>query len=334
MRNYSYTKRALLRELSENSRVSVTALAKRLRCSRNTVMRNINALEKEFDLKYTLEFNKDISIVQNQVWCVKLGVKPKTKDLKEIFKDDSIIQFAARTEGDFDLIINLVADSSESYIRMAMGIMNKLLPYKSTFEQSHILLIHTGLMSLGEKAIEKLSLANSSIDELDKRILILMNENSRLSYQEMGDALHENVATIRYRLGVLTKMNLIKRFTVILRKPPTEYNTAFFMKCSFTTGIKNRYAKASEYYIDSDEKLPIVNKFQYLALTSGSYILFGIGCFESMESAFKDTVIAHKGLYKYDSPVVYSAKITEVVKGELPIRNIELKKEYRQIAWE
>jgi DNA-binding Lrp family transcriptional regulator len=333
MRNYSYTKRALLRELSENSRASVTSLARKLRCSRNTVMRNIRMLEKEFDLKYTLEFNKDISVVQNQVWCVKLGVKPKIKDLREVFEDDGMIQFAARTEGDFDLIINIVADSSESYIRIGMKIMDRLMPYKLTFEPSHILLIHTGLMSVGEKAIEKLSLANSSIDDLDKRILVVLSNNSRMGYQDIARKLNEDVATIRYRIGVLSRMNLIKRFTVTLRKPPTEYNMAFFMKCSFTEGIKNRYAKAYEYYVSSDDKLPIVNKFQYLAFTSGSYILFGIGCFESLESAFRDITIAHKEIYKYDSPTVYSARITDVVKGELPIRNIDLKKEYKQIAW-
>lgn len=69
MKEYSYIKRSLLRELSGNSRVSVTNLSKRLRCSRNTVINNIKFLEKEFDLKYTLQINKEaIGLIQNSAF--------------------------------------------------------------------------------------------------------------------------------------------------------------------------------------------------------------------------------------------------------------------------
>lgn len=130
MKTYGYTKRALLRELSENSRTSITNLSKRLKCSRNTVKSSMKALEKEFSMRYTLELNKNLlGLTQNELFVVKFGVKPTLKELKEIFHDDYLVQTAVKVEGDFDLLIKVTANSGEEYMKWALRTMLKLLPY-------------------------------------------------------------------------------------------------------------------------------------------------------------------------------------------------------------
>ena len=90
MKEYSYIKRALLRELSEDSRMSVSTLAKKLRCARNTIISNMNILEKEFGLHYTLEFDKEeLGLSQNQIWSIKLGKKPDVNEIRKIFRPES-----------------------------------------------------------------------------------------------------------------------------------------------------------------------------------------------------------------------------------------------------
>jgi DNA-binding Lrp family transcriptional regulator len=332
VKEYSYIKRAILRELSEDSRISVSALAKKLKCARNTVISNMDTLEKEFGVHYTLEFNKEkLGLSQNQIWSIKLGKKAELNDIKRIFKDDNVVQFVAETEGDFDLLINIVADSTEGYLNWGMKTALQLLPYRPTVRASVISMVHTGYIPIQNAVLESLDLSLLDIDKLDKRILMLLNEDSRLTYSAIAKGLDEDVETIRYRLRKIAKTKIINRFTVVLEKPPTEYNMAFFLQHEFTPGIIERYKKARDYYLDIDGKLPIMNTFQYLALTSGSYLTFGIGCFETEEDAIRKGVLAHRELFKEDSAIVYFAKITNVTKGYLPIRSIDIVKDFRPL---
>ncbi len=335
MKNYSFVKRTLLRELSENSRVSFTTLAKRLKCSRNTVVSNIDSLKKELGLHYTVEFDKtSLGITHRHIWAVKFGTSPPTQsELKEIFKDDPYSLLVARTQGDFDLLIHVAADSGWRYTNWRLTTAMKLLKYKPTIKPSMIIMRHTGFTLLNNSLLEKIDMSRHNLDELDKKILMLLNENSRLSLAAMAKSLKEDVETIRYRLRKLSKSKIIRRFTIVLEKPPKNYQLAFFMNLELAPGIMKRYRSAYEYYVENDktEGMPIVNNFQYLALLSGSYIFFGLACFENDEEAFKYAINEHRKLYMEDSPIMEYAKITSVVKGIMPVRNVQLEKDFKQI---
>jgi DNA-binding Lrp family transcriptional regulator len=334
MKEYSYIKRALLRELSENSRASVTNLSKKLKCSRNTIVSNMKKLEREFDLYYTLDLDKGIlGFVQNHVWSVKFGTRPDLDTMKALFADDDFVQFVATTDGDFDLLIRTVSDSSDEYVKWSLKTINKFLPYRPVIKPSFEALTHTGFVPILNTTLKKLDLTRLGINAMDKKIIMLLNNNSRLSYMEMAKKLEVDVSTIGYRVKKLLKSELIRRFTITMKKQPTHYNVTFFVNYQLAPGVFKRYEDAHNYYVNSDGKLPLVNKFSYLAFTSGSYLLFGIGCFDSEEKAIKETVIAHKEIYKEDNPEVYYARINEVIKGYLPIRNIDIANGYRTMDW-
>ena len=54
------------------------------------------------------------------------------------------------------------------------------------------------------------------LDDKDKRILNLLQENSRLSYTEIANELKISEATVRYRVKKLTDAGIISKFTVLL----------------------------------------------------------------------------------------------------------------------
>jgi DNA-binding Lrp family transcriptional regulator len=142
-----------------------------------------------------------------------------------------------------------------------------------------------------------------------------------------------DVETVRYRIKRILKLGLIRRFTTIARKPPKDYSIAFLANYELAPGIVERYNEARTYYTTIDGKLPLFNSFHYLALLSGSYLLFGLGSFENEETAIKQAIMEHKEIYKEDNPEVSYGKITNVIKGAMPIRNIDLGKDYRSINW-
>jgi DNA-binding Lrp family transcriptional regulator len=341
MKEYSYTKRALLRELSENSRSSVTQLAKKLKCSRNTIISNIKWLEKEFGIRYIVQLDKEaIGLIQNQMLTIRFDKKPKPLDIEDIFKNDHFVQLILETEGDFDLIMvrkvpaTSVDGGGEKYVHWGIKTLIQLLPYGPKIDPTMPVLTHIGYTPLLTDTIDKLDLTKFGMDELDKRIIMALNENSRLNYRAISKKLGVDVGTVRYRMRILTNRSIIRRFTIVLTNLPTQYNIAFMVNYNLSPDVKERYREAFEYYSNIDGSLPLVNKFQYLALTMGNHLFYGIGCFEDKSQAMKEAIEIQKELYKKDNISIKHARITKVIKGYLPVRNIDIAKEFKHIKWD
>jgi Lrp/AsnC family leucine-responsive transcriptional regulator len=325
VREYSYVKKALLRELSENSRASVTELAKKLKRSRSTIISNMRSLEKELGLEYTIEFDKQaFGLVQIHLVKMRFGKKPGVEAIRRTFKNDDIAQLVAITEGDFDLFVRVVTDDTEKYVKWALETALKLLPYQPTLEPSMVAMVHTGFMQMPSEILKHMCSTVLGLDPLDVKILTTLNSNARTSYREMAKMFGEHVETVRYRIKKLMSMNLIRRFTVIAKKPPTDYNVAFFINLKLSPGLIARVREAQRYYESVDGCMNIINSFQFLALTSGSSLIFGVGCFPDEETAIKDVVLAHKRIYAPDQPIISFARIKQIIKGNPPIRNIDL----------
>jgi DNA-binding Lrp family transcriptional regulator len=334
VKEYSYVKKALMRELSENSRISVTEIAKKLKLSRSTVISNMHSLEKELGLEYTIEFNRQaFGLVQVHIVKVKFGKKPDVETIARIFKNDDNAQFVAVTEGDFDMFVRVVTDDTENYVKWALETAIKLLEYQPTIEPSMVAMVHTGFMPLPNEILKHMCSTVPSLDSTDAKILIALNSNARISYRDIAKTLGEHVETVRYRIKKLMGMNLIRRFTVIAKKPPSEYNAAFFINLKLSPGLVDRVKEAQKYYESIDGGMNIVNSFQFISLMSGSSLIFGVGCFPDEESAISHIVLAHKRIYAPDQPTISFARVKQIVKGCPPVRNIDLIKNYNPIKW-
>ncbi|MDE1768679.1 MAG: AsnC family transcriptional regulator [Candidatus Micrarchaeota archaeon] len=335
MSEHGQIKKALLRELSENSRISITDLAKKLKCSRNAAIDNIKLLEQEFGLKYTLQFGDDPYVpIRNQIITVKFRVKPKDSVIRAMFKNSKYVSFVAITEGDFDLLIHMVTDSVGEYTRWAFLTFSKLYDYGPLARPSIIDFVHMGFMPIPDADLSESKMKQfGTIDDLDKKLLLLLNNESKLSDSALSKKAGENVDTVRKRTKRLLRSEIIKKYTAILSKPPAyQYNIAFFINYRFCPDIADSYTKLKGYYTELDEKSQLINPFQYIATTNGSYSLFGIGCFRDEETAITGAVLAHKEIFKAADVEISYAKIREVVYGNLPIRNIDIRKEFRPIA--
>ncbi|MGC8538918.1 MAG: Lrp/AsnC family transcriptional regulator [Candidatus Micrarchaeia archaeon] len=333
--NYSYTKKALLRMLSENARASITQLSNFADCSRITASNGVKELEKEFGLFYTIEFDLDkLGLGQRHIIMVRFEKKPKIGALRQLLADDRVVQFASTTTGDFDFLVYAVSPSSLGYMRWETLVQTRLAEYGVTFMPSQMVMSHIGFIPLSSQLVSEMDMHRFGLDETDKAMLLQLNENSRISYRDLAKLVGVREDTLRYRFMRLNRAGIIRRFTVVMKKPPTVYNAAFFVDYKFTAGTEARAKKAREYYMSVDGRMPLVNKFQVLAPISGSHRFFVLGCFENDEDAEESFIKKHNEFFKGDSPTIYSAKIENVVKGMLPIRNIDVRSNYRVVNWE
>ncbi len=323
MKEYSYIKKTLLRELSSDSSCSITELAHRIKCSRSTVMSNMEFLEREFGMHYTIEFNREVlGFVKNQIVLVKFGIKPEREQVEEIFAGNKFLPFVAETVGDFDMLIGIVYNTTDEFLRWRSRALHKLLRFRPSLRASYVTMINAGFLAIPNGVLEKLSLNLLGLDSLDTKIILQLNENARLTNIKIAEKLEVDVETVRYRIRKILKTNLISRFTIVLTKPPTQFNVAFALDYSLGPSTTSAYYNSMSYYKSVDGKLPVVNAFPYLAAVSGRYYFFGIGCFYSEEEAVRNVVLKHKEIFKDDNLEMAYARITNVISGYLPIRNM------------
>ncbi len=71
------------------------------------------------------------------------------------------------------------------------------------------------------------------IDDLDKRIVSLLLENSRMSNTDIAKSLEVNESTVRRRIESLVQQEIIKGFTVCLNNPNVETGVRayIYIKC-------------------------------------------------------------------------------------------------------
>ncbi len=77
--------------------------------------------------------------------------------------------------------------------------------------------------------------AESQIDKLDKRILNLLLEDSRLSYRKIARILKVSPATIMNRVNNLNK-NIIKKYSVLLNYEKLEYEIEVIIELRISKG--------------------------------------------------------------------------------------------------
>ena len=103
------------------------------------------------------------------------------------------------------------------------------------------------------------------IDNLDTRILSILQENSRRSYQEIARELIVSGGTIHVRVNRLKELGIIKGSKIILDYPKLGFDVTVFI------GINLHNASDSSLVLSKLNKMDEITEVHY---TTGSYSLF------------------------------------------------------------
>ena len=327
--------RMLLRELSNNSRSTVTNLSEQIGCSRITTSRLLRRLVEKLKIRFTLELNTSrLGISERHIVMVKFARKPDVKALRDFFGADMYSQNVYLTEGDYDLLIYAVTGNPVDYIRWETKVASELSEYGVVIRPSEYVFAHFGYMPLSNDFVGFIDKYNKQIDDDDKRILSLLNQDSRMGYREMAEKLKMKEDTIRYRIFTLRKSEVIRRFTIAVQEPIGLYPISYFINYRFNkTTTSTRFALARESYMNADDHNPLLNTFQFVAPISGSYRSFGIALFKGKEAALEGAVTHHQRIFNKEDIEITYAGISGVIKGLLPFRNLDIRTNYVKVEW-
>ena len=330
---FTNTQKLLLRALSSNSRATVMELCKSAKCSRVTVAKQLKRLGQKLDIKYTIEVDETkLGASERHLIIVKLTERPSIKTLRAFFAKEKYAQQVYITEGDYDLLIYARASDPVSYIRWETYLASELSDYGATIWPSEFVVTHFGYFPLQDDFIEDIK--EGGLNEKDKRILKILNRSSRTSYTDIAKATGMDKGTIRYRIFNLKKTGIIKRFTIAVQKPPKSYIISYLVNYNFNKTTLSRSALARHSYMTADDTLPMLNTFQILAPTSGSYRFFALALFENEKEAEERALLEHSRIFSKENVQIVHARVTKIVKGEFPFRNLDIKDNYVVIKWE
>jgi DNA-binding Lrp family transcriptional regulator len=321
----------VLRELSTDSRVSLTKLARIAGCSVATANKLLARLVEKLRLRFTLEIELDkLGFAERHVIYVKFHKEPEEAALEKLFKDDPITQDAYICKGDFGLIILAAADTPKNYIRWETNLAENLSEYMPELRPSEFIHDLLGYMPLNGDFVDHIK-EEVKIDKKDRQILRLLNENSRMSYREMGSKLGINEDTIRYRVFKLLRKGIIRRFTVVVQNSGGVVS-AYFARYSFDKRtVDTIFPEQRKHSMSEDEELPLVNRTPMIVLCSGSYRFFGMCYGRTREESLSGGIRWHMNLLRNNNPREAHAIVTKPIKGLLPLRNLDTKQYYRLI---
>ena len=327
-KRYNLLTRKIVRLLSENSRISVSEIAKRLLVSRPTVQDRISRLEKEFGMRYTIELNERLlGLNSPHLIEIRFKKKPDFEKIRVFLSQSYIPQVAFSTDGDYDMVIYANAFSTEEYVHWNMAMMVMLSEYEVMWHPSEVAHRHLGFFPLRNEAIEK-----ADIDENSKKLLMHLNNNSRLNFQQLSKAMGMHFNTVKYNFEKLMKAGYIKRSTITMNPVKGLSFMTLFDDYTPTKGFESSSARAREV-IKFDEEHPLISRYLLSATLMGSHTLFILSAFDDKVLADRFGLAYHKSMYAKHGAKRLSGEIKELILGRLPIRSVDIKKEYKTIMW-
>lgn len=315
----------ILRELCTNSRVSITELSEKYKVSRKIAKERIVALEKEFGLKYTLDLDYEaLGFASLHALHVKFAKKPNPDILRATFSKSKAVQFAAITEGDFDMVLFVLTKEPKDYFKWEIAFWLALAKYGVGTSPSEVIISRLGFVPINTDLIR-----DSAVDDVYKKIITVLNENSRITNTELSKKIGMSQELTNYYLKKLNKEGIIKKYTAVLTTPPTKYNITFFATYTVKDLVGERaQTERQTMFFKEPLEMPIVNGPQMMFSLTGSESTFNLVSYEDLKDGIEKSVAMHDKIYRVDSPKTKYAVIKDVVKGTLPIRNISVKDNY------
>jgi DNA-binding Lrp family transcriptional regulator len=304
----------VLMSLYENSRTSLRELGNEFDISYHAVSKVLERCEEEYKLAYTLELSeKALGFSEGRVIAIKFETLPEIDFLRDRLSNDIFVQNAYMASGDFDLLLYVVGLTSNDFVKWQFNLRVDFSEFKPTFKFSTVDAYMLGFFPMRNELLDQSSVLSSS----EKRILGLLNSDSRMKLSEIVEKSKSTQMHVIYTIKKLKERGIIRRFSALTQNPDKK---VFFAYTLANTPGKNHGALLSSFL---DE---LTNEDFHEITNDYSLIINGVGSYDSiyMCDFYDGTVLAKKGsdllqkLWAPENPKIEKAILTGVLVGLWP----------------
>ena len=274
----------LLMSIYEDSRASLKELGRKVGVTYHVVASTLERLEKEFDITYTLHLDEGkMGFASGKVITLKFGNPPKIDYLKTRFQKDPFVQDAYLATGDFDLLLYVVGLNEFDFGAWQYKLRMDMAEYKPQLSSSVMYDSIVGFFPLKNELIEKCEV----LSEVEKRILMLLNGNSRMRLNKIIRQAKTTQMRVIYSIKKMKEKGIIKKFTALSQNPQKKLMVAYVV-----SNIPNeKHMSTQKRYWEEmmiEDFHEGVNEYAIAADVVGAYDQINVSTFEKGELMSKN----------------------------------------------
>ncbi len=219
MEELTLTDKKVLSMMEYNPRITFKEIAKKCNLSKDTIKYRINKLEKEkFILGYTCYI--DYKKLGNQSYKLYLKINASSEQkntLKSYLKKQKNVFAIFDSTGTWNLAIALFAKTHQEFNRIENSLLEKfgeIINDRKFCTMIDSRIFHKNLLELENKNILGEysfwgELENKKLDELDKKLINIIHNNSRTSLVNISEELKLSIDAVKNRIQRLKENKIV-----------------------------------------------------------------------------------------------------------------------------
>lgn len=305
----------LLKELYKDSRVSLKTVARKHHLTFHRVAHALKDIESKYGLTYTLWLNERLlGFSEGRIITIKFGEPPPIDVLKSRLAKDIFVQNAYLASGDFDLLMHVVGLNNEEFQIWQFKVRKEFSRYKPTFKFSTLNSFAVGFLPLrNELIVESIVLSS-----LEKKILTLLNSNSRIRLKELVKATKSSQMRVIYTIKKLRERGIIRRFSTFTQSTDKKILMAYLFSVMPVEEHNRLYLDVCKEIVNEDLH-EVTNDYYLISDINGSFDSLYMGSFRSGEDLSKRGSDLVRIILESESPKIEKAIITDALIGKLPL---------------
>jgi DNA-binding Lrp family transcriptional regulator len=240
--------RAILGYLESDSRMPVSAIAKRVKLSKDGVAYRIRRMESDGIIQgfYTVLNISKLGLVAHKVTIKLQNIDPeKEREIVEYLKEAGIAGWIVSCDGRWDLMFITWTRSTYEFDRFFTRFLEKYGLFVQDKElnimtESHSCKRKYLVLTEPEESVYSGAPSKEELDEVDLKIVKLMANNARIRLIELAKEVGMVPDSVSHRLKSLTKRDIMQRFRPILNTGLLGYQFYNVMIMLNTTKGMNR----------------------------------------------------------------------------------------------
>ena len=324
---------SIITELSMNSRISVGELARRLGMRREKTLYRINQLRKVYRIKYTIEMKPDTFGFSRYLILARFPHgKPDQERLRALLEKNPRVQLAAVAEGDYNLLIYVLAESNTALEDMVYEIRSSSVFASSpgTWNISYLIEPYGWYMPFRDEFFTLLKeriwrrsrdsprRQHGQLLQSEYAVMRELNKDASTSFSDIDKEYGLKEGNARYTYERLLERQTIKRPTITMEGLPIKYLKFIYL---VQRNIPAFNSTRIEYLKNITKELQYpTNRYAYVADASApNGIVLVAPVFQE-----QDPYILQKELSEMKGIRVIGASITRVLIGYFGLRKFKM----------
>ncbi|MBI2548001.1 winged helix-turn-helix transcriptional regulator [Candidatus Woesearchaeota archaeon] len=223
--------RKLVALLEDNSRATLSDLAKEVKLSREAINYRIKRLQDNGVIKSfiaMIDFAK-LGYTSFALYFKLQNVTDREeKEIIESLKLNKNIIWLASVGGSYDLVIELIAKDIQDF---NIQYSNFLSQFHKFIARSEVIIrleqnqLPRSYIHEIKQSNEKKKTSTITLDEADKRILLLLSQNARIPNIEISKKLNIPQTTISHKIKNIQKSGIIAKYSIFLNPKKIGYQS-------------------------------------------------------------------------------------------------------------